>query len=206
MTRGPTAPSRFLALGDSYTFGESVAETERWPVQLAAMLREAGMRIAAPQIIAATGWTTSELAEAIRHAAPAGPYALVSLLIGVNNQYRGLPIEQYRQQFRDLLSRAIGFARDEPPRVLVLSIPDWGVTPFAKGRDRELIASGIDAFNAVNRAESDASDVRYVDVTGISRRAATDPGLIAADGLHPSREMYRLWAELILQEALAALR
>jgi lysophospholipase L1-like esterase len=197
--------ARFLALGDSYTIGESVRPADRWPVQLASTLRERGIDVAEPEIIAATGWTTDELASAIGELEPRGPYGLVSLLIGVNNQYRGQPLEEYRDQFRGLLEQAIAFAGDESGRVLVLSIPDWGVTPFAEGRDRAQIAREIDAFNAVNRDEAVRAGAHHVDVTPISRLAAADSELVAGDGLHPSEAMYRAWAELAWPEALAAL-
>ncbi len=196
---------RFLALGDSYTIGEAVASRERWPEQLAAMLREQGVEVEEIEIVAKTGWTTDELAAAIDVARPVGPYDLVSLLTGVNNLYRGRAVEEYRGEFRRLLDRAVDFAGGEASRVVVLSIPDWGVTPFAEGRDRPQIAREIDAFNAVNRSEALAAGARYVDVTPTSREAATDGGLIASDGLHPSGAMYRRWAELVLPEAMAAL-
>ncbi len=196
---------RFLALGDSYTIGESVDPGERWTVQLARLLREQGFDLEEVDIIATTGWTTDELAEGIKRAGPQGTYELVSLLIGVNNQYRGRPLEEYREQFRGLLDQAMTFAGHEPGRVLVLSIPDWGVTPYAEGRDRAQIAREIDAFNAVNRDEALWAGARYVDVTSVSRMAAADAALIADDGLHPSGLMYREWAELALPAALAAL-
>ena len=196
---------RFLALGDSYTIGEAVASGERWPERLAAMLRERGVEIEEIEIVAKTGWTTDELTAAIDAARPVGPFDLVSLLIGVNNQYRGRAVEEYGGEFRGLLDRAVGFAGGDASRVVVLSIPDWGVTPFAEGRDRAQVAEEIDAFNAVNRAEAVAAGARYVDVTPVSREAATNAGLVASDGLHPSGEMYRRWAELVLPEALAGL-
>lgn len=189
---------RFLALGDSYTIGESVAEDERWPVQLAARLQEQGIHLAAPEIIAKTGWTTDELAAGIEAAQPEGPYDLVSLLIGVNNQYRGRSPEEYQAQFADLLQQAIAFAGGDPARVIVLSIPDWGVTPFAARLDAAAIAAEIDTFNAINRAEAEKAGVWYVDVTAVSRQATTDPALIAGDGLHPSGKMYAAWVELAL--------
>jgi lysophospholipase L1-like esterase len=196
---------RFLALGDSYTIGEGVAESERWPVQMAASLARQGVALAPPEIVARTGWTTDELAAGIERARPAGPYALVTLLIGVNNQYRGRDQGEYRRQFSGLLAQAIGFADGEPGRVLVLSIPDWGVTPYAAGRDRAAIAAAIDRFNAINGEESRRLGVRYVDVTPISREAERDPSLLAPDGLHPSGPMYAQWVELALPEARAAL-
>ncbi|MFN8501857.1 MAG: GDSL-type esterase/lipase family protein [Kouleothrix sp.] len=204
-TDGAPAPRRFLALGDSYTIGESVAAAERWPVQLAGLLRARGVALAEPQIIARTGWTTDELAAAIDAAEPQGPFDLVSLLVGVNNQYRGRAAGEYRAELRALLGRAVALAGGDARRVLVLSIPDWGVTPFAAGRDAARIAAEIDAFNAIGRAEALDAGVRYVDVTAESRRAATDPALVAGDGLHPSGAMYAAWAALALPDALAAL-
>lgn len=198
--------ARFLALGDSYTIGESVAPGQRWPVQLAAALRGQGIAITDPEIIATTGWTTDDLAAAIDTADLRGTYEFVSLLIGVNNQYRGGSLEEYRWQFAELLDRAIAFGGGERSRVLVLSIPDWGVTPFAEGRDRGTIAMEIDSFNAMNRAATLRTGAQYVDVTPASRRASTDRSLVAEDGLHPSAEMYRLWAELALASAALALR
>ena len=196
---------RFLALGDSYTIGESVPEEQRWPVQLAAMLRERGVPVDDPVIIARTGWTTDELAAGIGAAPPEGRFDLVSLLIGVNNQYRGRDAEEYRTQFRERLTQAIGFAGGDPRRVIVLSIPDWGVMPFAEGRDRARIASEIDRFNAINREETSRAGARYVDVTPVSREATGNPALAAGDGLHPSGAQYTRWAQLALPAALAAL-
>ena len=196
---------RFLALGDSYTIGESVTARDRWPVQLAALLAAEGIEMCAPQIIARTGWTTADLAGGIRRDVPAGPYDLVSLLIGVNNQYRGLSSERYREEFHGLIGQAIGFAGGNASRVIVLSIPDWGVTPFAEGRDRALIGREIDAFNAINRDEADRAGARYVDIVADSREATANPALTASDGLHPSGELYARWAARALPEARAAL-
>lgn len=196
---------RFLALGDSYTIGEAVSEPERWPLQLAERLKRDGLAIDSTEIIATTGWTTDELRDGIAAAAPAGPYDLVSLLIGVNDQYRGHPIEEYRERFRELLGTATVLAGGRPGHVLVLSIPDWGVTPFAEGRDRTRVGREIDAFNAVNRDETAMAGARYVDVTAVSRRAATEPRMLADDGLHPSGVMYGAWTELALPVAKEAL-
>ncbi|MEX0781419.1 MAG: SGNH/GDSL hydrolase family protein [Dehalococcoidia bacterium] len=196
---------RFLALGDSYTIGEAAEPAERWPEQLAEMLRTRGVNIEVIEIVAATGWTTDELSAAIDAVRPTGPYDLVSLLIGVNNQYRGRTVEEYRREFGQLLERAVDLAGGEPGRVIVLSIPDWGATPFAEGRDRAQIAREIDGFNALNREAATSTGARYVDVTPVSREAATDPALVARDGLHPSGEQYRRWAELVLPAALLAL-
>ena len=196
---------RFLALGDSYTIGERVAPAQRWPVQLAQRLREQGLDLDAPTIVATTGWTTAQLSAAIAAADLDDAYDLVSLQIGVNNQYQGRSPAEYRQEFVSLLARASALAGDDPARVIVLSIPDWGVMPFAAGRDRAAIRAEIDAFNAINRQAAQAAGVRYVDVTPISRQAAADDALLAPDGLHPSGQMYAAWVDLVYPVALAAL-
>lgn len=196
---------RILCLGDSYTIGEGVAPGERWPMQLAEALRGRGLDVAEPAIIARTGWTTDELLAAMDDARPGMDFDLVTLLVGVNNQYRGRSLEEYRDQFRQLLHRAIRHAGGRTGRVIVISIPDWGVMPFAEGRDRGQIAREIDQFNSVNREESTLAGVHYVDVTPISRRATGEPGLVAGDGLHPSGEMYRQWQAVILPVAGEAL-
>jgi lysophospholipase L1-like esterase len=198
-------PFRYLALGDSYTIGESVPESDRWPNQLAELLAEQDVQMDV-MIIARTGWTTDELRQGIQERDFTPPYDLVSLLIGVNNQYRGYDINEYREQFVFLLYKSIEYAGGDPDRVIVLSIPDWSVTPFAAGRDTKQIATDIDAFNAVNREESEKANVHYVDVTAISREAVHDKSLIAADGLHPSGKMYAAWAKLALPKALKALQ
>src|SRR5688572_22584734 len=167
MSTDGEAPT-YLALGDSYTIGESVPAAGRWPSLLAAKLRARGIAIDAPRIIARTGWTTDELDEAIDEAELSEHYDLVSLLIGVNNQYRGRDLAEYRGQFTDLLDRAIGFAGGDARRVFVLSIPDWGTTPFAEGRDRAKIARELDAFNAAAREIAGKRGVAFVDITPIS--------------------------------------
>jgi lysophospholipase L1-like esterase len=200
----------FLALGDSYTIGEGVAEDARWPVQLAAALRARGLPVEPPRIIATSGWTTAELSTAIDAALAEGTllirYALVSLGIGVNDQYRGHPLGNYAHAFRMLLERALVFAGGDPGRVLVPSIPDWGTTPFAaaSGRDRAAIAVRIDAFNAVAAATCAQRRVAYVDVTTVGRRAE-NLGLLVADGLHPSADLYRQWVDLLAGPASAAI-
>lgn len=191
----------FLALGDSYTIGEAVAETDRWGVQLAALLRQEDIPVSSPRIIARTGWTTAELINAIDREQVQDTYDLVSLLIGVNNQYRGQPLDQYRSEFRQLLQTATRFAKGKPQNVLVLSIPDWGVTPFAAGRDRAQIGREIDQFNAVAREEAQKAEVFFVDVTPVSRTAASIPAFVASDGLHFSGAMYQEWARLALPVA-----
>lgn len=185
---------RYLALGDSYSIGEGVPEAGRWPVQLAVRLRREGVALEEPSILATTGWTTDELSAAMDGAAFTPPYDLVSLLIGVNNQYRGRSAENYREEFRTLLERAIALAGARAERVLVLSIPDWGVTPFAHGSGRDVlrIAEELDVYNAISREETERRHAHFVDITGISR---LHPALLADDGLHPSAAQYALWTE-----------
>lgn len=198
---------RYLALGDSYTIGESVEPGRTWPVQLRDRLQDRGVTVAEVVIIAQTGWTTDELSAGIDAAAPVGPFDLVSLLIGVNNQYRGRDAEEFRGEFTGLLERAIGFAGGDASRVLVVSIPDWGATPFGArdARGPETIGAQIDEFNAVKREEAERAGVRFVDITPISRRAPDEASLVAADGLHPSAEMYAEWVRLALPVVSRAL-
>jgi lysophospholipase L1-like esterase len=190
----------YLALGDSYTIGEGVPESGRWPVQLANALRNDGLPISDPRLIAQTGWTTDELDAAIDTALVFPEYDLVSLLIGVNNQYRGRDVAEYRTQFSSLLERAIGFAQGRRERVLVLSIPDWGVTPFARGlaRDVQQVASEIDAFNAAALDTCMRRGVVFVDITEVSRLRGGDAVMLVDDGLHPSASMYAEWTRLAL--------
>lgn len=190
-----------LALGDSYTIGESVRESERWPNQLAAKLEEQGIH-AETTIIARTGWTVDELWEGIQVTPPEGRYDLVTLLIGVNDQYRGYPLDGYQEDFRFMLGRAIEYAGGDPQHVIVLSIPDWGFTPFAATRETEPISLQIDGFNAVNLEETKSAGAHYVDVTEISRMAMDDFELLAPDRLHPSGKMYSMWVEKVISVAL----
>lgn len=196
---------RYLALGDSYTIGESVPEAERWPNQLVRLLEADGIQTDVT-IIARTGWTTDELWQGIQAREIRPPYNLVSLLIGVNNQYRGLDLNEYREQFVFLLNKSIEYTGGDPTRVVVLSIPDWGVTPFAAGRDSKKIAKEIDEFNRVNRQETEKAGAHYVDVTPASREAARDEALIASDGLHPSGRMYAMWTAKVLPVARQILK
>jgi len=188
---------RLLALGDSYTIGEKVSVENRWPNQLARLL-EAEQVQTEVTIVARTGWTVKELWEGIQADPPEGTYDLVTLLIGVNDQYRGYPVAGYREDFRFMLGRAIEYAGGNPDHVVVLSIPDWGFTPFAATRDTEPISRQIDEFNAVNLEETESTGAHYVDVTLISRMGMDDFELIAADRLHPSGKMYKMWAEKTL--------
>ncbi len=199
------SPARVLALGDSYTIGESVAVADRWPNQLAQALRAKGLSIGEPEIVAKTGWTTDRLLSGIDAAKPLGPYSLVTLMIGVNDQYWDRDRDRYRAGFVELLHRAISYAGGNAKHVVVVSIPDWSVTPFAVDRDRAKIAAQIDRFNAVAREETAFAGAHYADVTPISRRAATDATLIAPDGLHPSAKMYAQWITVIEPAARQAL-
>ena len=186
----------FLALGDSYTIGEAVKMDERWPIQLANRLRTDSIKVD-PVIVATTGWTTDELQDGIVKSDVEGPYDFVSLLIGVNNQYRGYPIEQYEREFKLLLDQAIKFAGGNPYNVMVVSIPDYGVTDFAKKKmlDEEKIAKELDNYNAIAEKISKLRDVQFMDITQGSRAAKNDASLIASDGLHPSGKMYAQWVD-----------
>lgn len=188
---------RYLALGDSYTIGEKVPEKGRWPNQLAKLLEGEGTKIDVT-ILARTGWTVDELWQGIQDNPPEAPYDLVTLLIGVNDQYRGYPLDGYREDFRFMLGKAIEYAGGDPKKVVVLSIPDWGFTPFAAVRDTEPISQQIDEFNAVNLEETRSAGAYYMDVTIISRMGMDDFDLIAGDRLHPSAKMYTMWAEKVL--------
>lgn len=194
----------YLALGDSYTIGESVPDSGRFPAQLVSALQKNNVFVNTPEIIATTGWTTDELASAIKkkESLLLPRYDLVSLLIGVNNQYRGRDAEEYRTQFKDLLRTAIVFAGGEKAKVFVVSIPDWGVTPFAEGRDRKKIGEEIDLYNKINKEETLKEGITYIDITPESRTAVNDKSLIAADGLHPSEKMYKEWIDLMLPEVI----
>jgi lysophospholipase L1-like esterase len=199
-TAQPTTPLTYLALGDSYTIGEAVPQAESFPYQLTAKLNQQGHKTAQPAVIATTGWTVDNLINAIDKSGLAGKhYSFVTLLIGVNDQFQGLSQDNYKTKFQQVLNTAVQFAGGDKNRVFVLSIPDWGVTPFAQGRRAE-IGPQIDQFNAINNSISTAAGVHYLDITPISRQAATDPSLIADDGLHPSGKMYGMWVEKLITE------
>lgn len=193
-----------LCLGDSYTIGESVAEGDRFPNQCVKLLDKQGVAFSTPHIIAKTGWTTDELAAAIEEAKITGTFDCVTLLIGVNNQYRGYDIEIYRKEFTGLLETALKYADGKPDHVFVVSIPDWGVTPFgaadAKGRSAAQIGKEIDTYNAIAKEISLRHKVHFTDINPISKKAAHDPALIANDNLHPSGKMYGEWAGLLAKD------
>jgi len=195
----------YLALGDSYTIGESVTASESFPYQFAAQLKLQGINVANPKVIAKTGWTTDELQAAIKAENLTQTFDFVTLLIGVNNQYRGYSKVTYRKEFKELLQTAITFAGGNKKRVFVLSIPDWGVTPFglSSGKSTKAIADEIDAFNAIKKEETLAIGLSYTDITPGSRKAATDLSLVAKDGLHYSAKMHLQWAMSVPLNTLA---
>jgi lysophospholipase L1-like esterase len=194
----------YLALGDSYTIGESEQPAARYPVQAAEMLRAANFMVGEPEIIAVTGWTTADLLNAVKHHPVGAGYGLVTLLIGVNNQYRQESPDMYRKEFTELLQKSLAYAKGNSSSVFVLSIPDYGVTPFAAGSDREAISLGIDEFNAINRQVSESYGVSYINVTEESRKAAGDGSLLARDGLHYAGKEYRIWAALLANAILSS--
>jgi lysophospholipase L1-like esterase len=192
-----TIHKSYLALGDSYTIGASVADTERFPVQTIKLLRQHDVDVDNPDIIATSGWTTTDLLSALNTDPPKKAYSVVTLLIGVNNQYQGKSLTEYKTDFTELLERSIFYAGNIKNHVFVISIPDYSVTPFASASDTAMIARGIDAFNAVNKSISLNGGVHYLDITSISREAKSDSALIASDGLHPSATQYKKWSELL---------
>jgi len=192
-----TIHKTYLALGDSYTIGESVSESGRYPIQTVNLLRQQNIQIKDPDIIAVTGWTTANLINALDNNPPKKNYSVVSLLIGVNNQYQHQSIEEYKTEFKALLDSAIAYAGDNKSHVFVLSIPDYSVTPFAVNIDTAKIAKEIDEFNEANKTISLSAGVHYLDITPVSREAKYNLSLIAGDGLHPSAYQYEQWSNLL---------
>jgi lysophospholipase L1-like esterase len=195
MTNQQNTAKTFLALGDSYTIGQNVPSSDNFPNQTVQLLKTSGYDFKAAEIVATTGWTTDELQNNINNRSFTPPYHIVTLLIGVNNQYRGRPVDTYKPEFENLLKQAMQFAGGNADHVFVLSIPDWGVTPFAAGRDRDQIAREIDEYNAANKTISENYKVHYIDITPWTREAANDLSLVASDGLHPSAKEYKRWSE-----------
>ncbi|NND31510.1 MAG: SGNH/GDSL hydrolase family protein [Saprospiraceae bacterium] len=191
---------KYLALGDSYTIGESVDPAKTFPELLANELRSQGVNVKRPQIVATTGWTTMDLYEGIL-AAPAGEfeYDMVSLLIGVNDQYQGKPFDTYEENFGKLLETAIRLAGGEKDRVFIVSIPDYAYTPFGQKKDVSRITREINAYNETNRRIAGENQVLYFDITEISRKGLSDPSLVATDELHPSGKMYQEWVDLMAE-------
>jgi len=196
----------YLALGDSYTIGESVPLHDSFPYQVVQLLRKKGYEFSPPEIIAKTGWTTDELLSHLSAIKLLPSYQFVSLLIGVNNQYRKKPLDEYRQQFETLLKKSIRLAANQSSKVIVVSIPDWGVTPYAAGRDVKKISEEIDDFNLLNKSIALLHQANYIDITPGSRQALTNKNLLANDGLHPSALEYARWANLLAQKIEAQLK
>ena len=195
----------YLALGDSYTIGEQVPFAQNFPNQTVQLLRGSGFAFHAAEIIAKTGWTTDELNDAIEGTSFLSTYDVVSLLIGVNNQYRGRSATEFKVEFEHLLQRAIQFADNKPYRVFVLSIPDWGVTPFAAGRDRKQVADEIDAYNYVCEASAKQFQVNFINITASQRHDGNKEDFLVADGLHPSGKEYAKWADKLCAAVLKEL-
>ncbi|KAA6435339.1 SGNH/GDSL hydrolase family protein [Rufibacter glacialis] len=207
VTPSPTIPpspgtsGSYLALGDSYTIGQGVAATERWPVHLANYLSGEGVKVGEPRIIAQTGWTTADLLQRVKSEKFDRGYELVSLMIGVNNQYQGRSLEEFRTQFRELLSLSTAIALKDPTNVFVLTIPDWGGTPFGSSRDQAYVSSQIKKFNEVIKAEAAAAGITVIDVYEVSLLVKETPSYLAPDGLHYSGFMHQRWAQMALPEA-----
>jgi len=199
------APKTWLALGDSYTIGQGVEESGRFPTQTVNLLRAAGVSMNLPTYIATTGWTTTALQNAINTQQP-GKHTVVSLLIGVNDQYQTRDTTGYRQRFTALLQKAIELANGRPSHVFVLSIPDYSVTPFASGSDTARIRQQIDWFNAINKNVTLQNGCPYLDITPSTREARFNTALLAPDGLHPSVLEYRRWADRLSVLMLPVLR
>lgn len=191
----------YLALGDSYTIGESVHSSLRWPVQLSDTLRKRGIPINHPRIIARTGWTTADLLAAMDKRLEDETFDLVSVLIGVNNQYQGKSITQYEEELREIFNRAIQRSASGAEGVFAVSIPDYGATPFGADRAEE-VAKEIDEFNLVFRRVSEEFEIDFYNITPVSKRARTIENLTASDDLHPSGKMYSLWVEEIADKVI----
>ncbi|MEX0316187.1 MAG: SGNH/GDSL hydrolase family protein [Allomuricauda sp.] len=187
----------FLALGDSYTIGTGESKLNSWPFQFVAQSKKKKVVIETPKIIAKAGWTTTDLLDAIQAEQPNPNYELVSLMIGVNNQYQGINIEVFKKEFLSLLDKSIRFAKDNPDNVFVLSIPDWSITPFARFGDKKKIVRELNIYNSIIREETEKQGILFIDITKISKNALLNPSLIASDSLHPSKKMYRMWAKKI---------
>jgi len=200
------AQMTYLALGDSYTIGESVEISERWPVQLVKMLNDQGIKMAEPKIIATTGWRTDDLQKGIAEDTELLPnYDLVSLLIGVNNQYQGKPIAQYKKEFEELINTAIIFAGNNPKKVFVVSIPDYGKTPFGAAKEKQ-IAKELNEYNRIAKHIALSYGIPFFNITPISREAKERPELIAKDKLHPSGKMYSEWVSLFASDVIKILK
>ncbi|MBD0851193.1 SGNH/GDSL hydrolase family protein [Maribacter arenosus] len=192
----------FLALGDSYTAGTSELTINSWPLQFAQLMDKKGVPLKPPTILAGAGWTTDDLLSEINTSNLETEYDLVSLLIGVNNQYRGLDIDQFKDQFKELLDKSVKLAGNNTSRVFVLSIPDWGVTPFARFKDKDKIRRELTTYNAIIEVETEKRGILFIEITKLSQQALWNKSLIASDSLHPSAKMYKDWAKKIQKKVL----
>jgi len=195
-----------LVLGDSYSASTGELKINGWPLQLTKVLSEKGIKVKNPVIIAEAGWTSSKLIEQIDKKSPATNYDLVGLMIGVNNQYRGIEIDVFKKEFIELLDRSIAHAKGNPANVFVISIPDWSVTPFAKFNNQVKIRAELKKYNDFIKAQASKKKVLYFDITGVSRKAELNKNLIASDSLHPSKRMYRLWVNKMKKPLLKKLQ
>lgn len=192
----------YLALGDSYTAGTSESLINGWPYQLVEIFNKRKVPVKTPKIVAQPGWTTTDLIKSIKSQHLEPKYDLVSLLIGVNNQYKGKPLDIFKLEFQELLNTSIALAQGKPENVFVLTIPDWSVTPFARFRDKEKIVRELETYNTLIGEETKKRQVQLIDITKISRNAAVNPSWVASDSLHPSKKMYKAWAKKISKSIL----
>jgi lysophospholipase L1-like esterase len=197
-----TGPVSYLALGDSYTIGQGVDPSQNYPNLLTSKLRNRGITINDPVVIAVTGWTTQDLLQAMRKAQlDDKQFDLLTLLIGVNNQYRGQSLEEYEKDLSELMIKSLALVGDDKNRIIVISIPDWGVTPYASSlaRDKAMIAAEIDRFNEKNKSLAEKTGVRYLEITEEYRSLGHMEQYLAVDGLHPSEKVYDRWAERLTE-------
>lgn len=192
----PSVTGKFLALGDSYTIGQNVQDDERFPAQTVQLLKLQNINLSI-QYIATTGWTTTNLISAINSENPVKDFDIVTLLIGVNDQYQSRDTAEYRSRFSELLTKAVELAGNRKSRVFVLSIPDYSATPFVSEDDKAIVSNQIDEFNAINKEVTLQNNINYIDITPSTRKAANDSTLIANDGLHPSGKEYAVWANML---------
>ncbi|MDR9415451.1 MAG: SGNH/GDSL hydrolase family protein [Gracilimonas sp.] len=189
---------RYLALGDSYTIGTGIDSLHNYPNQISDSLQTRGIAVDTTSIIATNGWTTSDLKQGIMTQSPDSTYTLVSLLIGVNNQYQGLNLDIYQKEFKQLLENAIALAGGIRSNVLVISIPNYGVTPFGQSRNPVVIRQELQVYNDIAKKISVGKNIPFVNITPASELAKNDPSLLASDDLHPSAKMYAMWVEEML--------
>lgn len=192
------SPISFIALGDSYTIGTGIQPAGSWPYQLQDSLLNRGFSVDTTEIIATNGWTTTDLLAAIGNREDSSTFDLVGVLIGVNNQYQNLDLDIYRNEFRELILEAVRFANGDTSRIFILSIPNYGVTPFGQNRNPVIIKQELEVYNDIAKDIGTEYGITFVDITPISELASNDPSLLAPDNLHPSAKMYALWIEKVL--------